>query len=66
NNHHHYMNTVKQGFYWWEYDITYYVLRVLSWFGIVWDLKMPPARVYEEAKVGRTTPSLAPIADAAE
>jgi hypothetical protein len=22
---------------------------VLSWFGLVWDLREPPARIYEEA-----------------
>ena len=45
NNHHHYQHTVKQGFFWWEIDMTYYVLRALAAVGIVWDLKMPPARV---------------------
>ncbi|MGY3530311.1 hypothetical protein ACVISU_003079 [Bradyrhizobium sp. USDA 4452] len=30
---------------WWEIDATYYVLVALSWFGIVWDLKAPPAQV---------------------
>lgn len=44
NNHHYFMNSVRQGFFWWEIDITYYVLKVLSWFGIVWDLKLPPRR----------------------
>ena len=42
NNHHHYMSSVKQGFFWWEFDATYYVLKVLSWLGIVWDLRQPP------------------------
>ena len=42
NNHHHYPNAARQGFYWWEYDITYYVLKVLSWCGIIWDLKPIP------------------------
>ena len=42
NNHHHYMTSVRQGFFWWEIDTTYYGLKVLSWFGLVWDLKMPP------------------------
>ena len=32
NNHHHYMASARQGFFWWEVDITFYVLRVLSWF----------------------------------
>ena len=47
NNHHHYMSTVKQGFFWWEIDTSYYVLRALSWVGIVWDLRMPPRHLLE-------------------
>jgi stearoyl-CoA desaturase (delta-9 desaturase) len=50
NNHHHFMNSTRQGFYWWEIDMTYYVLKAMSWVGLVWDLKEPPARVYEQAK----------------
>jgi stearoyl-CoA desaturase (Delta-9 desaturase) len=47
NNHHHYPATARQGFYWWEYDITYYALVVMSWCGIIWDLKPVPVRVLE-------------------
>ncbi|HUI28348.1 MAG TPA: acyl-CoA desaturase [Candidatus Kryptonia bacterium] len=50
NNHHHYMNSVRQGFFWWEVDGTYYVLKALSWIGITWDLAEPPARIYAEAR----------------
>jgi stearoyl-CoA desaturase (delta-9 desaturase) len=42
NNHHHYPNSVKQGFYWWEIDVSYYILKVMSWLGIIWDLKPIP------------------------
>ena len=45
NNHHHFMASARQGFFWWEIDGTYYVLKVLSWFRIVWDLRQPPAEV---------------------
>jgi stearoyl-CoA desaturase (delta-9 desaturase) len=45
NNHHHFPGAARQGFFWWEFDLTYYVLRFLSWFGIVWDLKQVPAGV---------------------
>ncbi len=45
NNHHAFQSSVRQGFKWWEYDPTYYLLRALSWLGIVWDLKTPPERV---------------------
>jgi stearoyl-CoA desaturase (Delta-9 desaturase) len=47
NNHHYYPNSARQGFYWWEYDVTYYMLKILSWFGIIWDLKPVPLTVRE-------------------
>jgi stearoyl-CoA desaturase (delta-9 desaturase) len=45
NNHHAYQSSVRQGFRWWEIDPTYYVLVVLSWIGVVWNLKAPPLKV---------------------
>ncbi len=45
NNHHFYPSSVNQGFYWWEIDITYYVLRCLEKCRLVWDLRLPPERV---------------------
>ena len=39
NNHHHFMSSVRQGIRWWEIDLTYYVLIVLSWLGIARDLR---------------------------
>ena len=41
NNHHHEMSSTRQGFRWWELDVTYYALKALSWLGIVWDLRAP-------------------------
>ncbi len=53
NNHHHYQASARQGFYWWEIDISYYMIRLLGLFGIVWDIKAVPQKVYEQAP--RTT-----------
>jgi stearoyl-CoA desaturase (delta-9 desaturase) len=39
NNHHFYMSSVRQGIRWWEIDVTYYVLRMLSWIGVTKDLR---------------------------
>jgi stearoyl-CoA desaturase (delta-9 desaturase) len=50
NNHHFHPGTVRQGFYWWEIDITYYLLWILSKFGVVWNLRGVPQRVYDRAK----------------
>jgi stearoyl-CoA desaturase (Delta-9 desaturase) len=48
NNHHHYMNSTRQGFYWWELDLTYYGLKVLSWTGLIWGLRPVPRAVLHE------------------
>ncbi len=54
NNHHHYQSSTRQGFYWWEIDITYYVLKVLSWIGLVRDLRAPPREIVaNEKRLGR-------------
>jgi stearoyl-CoA desaturase (delta-9 desaturase) len=45
NNHHHYPGSARQGFRWWEIDLTYYTLKLMSWFGLVWDLKPVPAQL---------------------
>lgn len=47
NNHHKHMGCTRQGFYWWEIDITYYILKILSWTGIIWDLKPVPVKAYD-------------------
>ncbi len=63
NNHHHYQSTANQGFYWWEIDLSYYILRALSLVGLVWDLRTPPERVLEEgrsANAGKFIPEPAP------
>jgi len=50
NNHHYYQASANQGFYWWEIDISYAILRVMSWFGLVWDLKKPHPKVLEQGR----------------
>ena len=42
NNHHHYPGAARQGFFWWEIDITYYGLRLLEMAGLVRDLRRVP------------------------
>lgn len=49
NNHHAYQSSVRQGFRWWEVDATFYLLKLLSWAGLVWDLKTPPEAVRRNA-----------------
>ena len=62
NNHHHYAASARQGFFWWEIDFSYYLLVVLSWFGIIWDLKPVPKRVLaaRKRKLKDVTPTPTP------
>ena len=53
NNHHRYMYSARQGFYLWEIDISYYLLKFLSLLGIVWGLREVPKVVYDESQNAR-------------
>jgi stearoyl-CoA desaturase (delta-9 desaturase) len=58
NNHHYYQRATNQGFFWWELDVTYYVLKALSAVGLVWDLHTPPPHVLAASRVRSEAPQL--------
>ena len=45
NNHHYYPVSARQGFYWWEVDLSYYALRGMQMVGLVRDLRPLPRAV---------------------
>ena len=51
NNHHYFPGSARQGFRWWEIDLTWYGLKLMALLGLVHDLKPVPAWVL--AKAGR-------------
>ncbi|HWG10914.1 MAG TPA: acyl-CoA desaturase [Rhodanobacteraceae bacterium] len=50
NNHHFFPGSARQGFRWWEVDLTWYALKALALFGLVHDLKPVPAWVRAKAE----------------
>ena len=50
NNHHRYPVSARHGFYWWEIDVTYYVIKVLEALRLVYDVKIPSAAVLAEGR----------------
>lgn len=42
NNHHYHAASARQGFYWWEIDISYYLLLAMRKMGLIWDMKAIP------------------------
>jgi stearoyl-CoA desaturase (Delta-9 desaturase) len=59
NNHHYYQASERQGFYWYQIDVTHMVLRALSWVHVVWDLIEPP-RHLRDRRVGAES-AVAPV-----
>ena len=51
NNHHCYPRSVKQGFKWWQIDISFYLIKLMEKMGLVWDLKYPNAEFLEKKKI---------------
>ena len=62
NNHHRYQRAARNGFYWWEFDPTWYTIRLMAAVGLAWDVQGVPERIYAEAEAvkaaRRTTPSV--------
>lgn len=50
NNHHRWPLSARQGMYWWEFDLTFLLLRALEKLGLVWDLQVYPEQIYKEAE----------------
>jgi stearoyl-CoA desaturase (delta-9 desaturase) len=50
NNHHRYQRAARNGFYWWEFDPTWYVIRAMAALGLAWDVQRVPDRIYQEAR----------------
>jgi stearoyl-CoA desaturase (Delta-9 desaturase) len=55
NNHHRYQRAARNGFYWWEFDPTWYVIRAMAMVGLAWGVQSVPARIYAEARTGPET-----------
>ncbi len=45
NNHHAFQSCARQGFRWWEIDLSYYILRLLSLVRVVSGIKAPPMSI---------------------
>jgi stearoyl-CoA desaturase (delta-9 desaturase) len=48
NNHHRFQAAARNGFFWWELDITYYTLKLLSFVGLIWDLRPVPKHLLDD------------------
>jgi len=68
NNHHRFQRAARNGFYWWEFDPTWYAIRAMAAVGLAWDVQPVPQRIYDEAralKAARAARAVPSVVDAA-
>ena len=51
NNHHYFQSSVKQGFFWWEIDLSYYVLQLFRLLRLARNLRMPPIQILKRNRI---------------
>lgn len=61
NNHHFYQSTARQGFFWWEIDISFYIIKMLSWVGLTSDVRGLPREVRDRYLTQGTEPLEEPL-----
>jgi stearoyl-CoA desaturase (delta-9 desaturase) len=59
NNHHHEQSSAKQGYAWWELDVSYYVLWILEKVGVVWDVRTHASIAARRARTGTKSAEIA-------
>jgi stearoyl-CoA desaturase (delta-9 desaturase) len=45
NNHHAFPTSARHGLRWWELDATYFTIRLLKFFRLAEEIKLPPERL---------------------
>jgi stearoyl-CoA desaturase (delta-9 desaturase) len=47
------MASASQGFFWWEIDLSYYLIRAFQALGLLWDVRTPPKKLLEATAGGQ-------------
>lgn len=55
NNHHAFPTSARHGLKWWQFDASYLIIRLLSWVGLAWNIKLPAPRLVAVLSVSRST-----------
>ncbi|MFN4244362.1 MAG: acyl-CoA desaturase [Tepidisphaerales bacterium] len=54
NNHHAFPTSARHGLEWWQFDLSYLLIRSMAALGLVWDVKTPSRHRLEARKLGDT------------
>lgn len=58
HTHHTFPTSARHGLRWWQFDLSYWVIRGLAVFGLAWDIKIPTGA--EQARERRHNPTTTP------
>jgi stearoyl-CoA desaturase (delta-9 desaturase) len=60
--HHAFPTSARHGLRWWQLDVSYYLIRLLSWLGLAWNVRVPSPESVARARKDQTAPG-APAAE---
>ncbi len=50
NSHHAFPSSARHGLRWWQVDMSYGLIRLLSWVGLAWNLRLPSAEALAQKR----------------
>jgi hypothetical protein len=50
NAHHAFPTSARHGLRWWQPDVSYYLIRLLAWLGLAWNVKLPSPEAQAQAR----------------
>jgi len=54
NNHHAFPTSARHGLEWWQFDLTWCVIRLMERCGLAWNVKLPSPAMLERKRIART------------
>lgn len=51
HSHHTFPTSARHGLRWWQFDLSYWIIRTLAWLGLAWDVHVPTKQSQEQQRV---------------
>ena len=51
NNHHAFPSSARHGLKWWQFDLSWIVIRMMGWCGLAWNIKLPSAHALASKRI---------------
>lgn len=51
HTHHTFPTSARHGLRWWQLDLSYWIIRILAWLGLAWDVRVPSKQAQEQPRL---------------